>query len=1255
MSRNDRAKVGAPEERLQIGIGSQRAYVFIAGLNCNPTNFYSLVISTHRSERTRSIVTDVVVLSGVGASEFGPPGCKGGVFGVACPNQRIVQRTQPGLPLRGVRGWRHAKEYGYDAYGNRTSVIDADGNTRFSLYDSTYTTFVTEARNALYSTATAQGQHQRSLSTWEPRCSAPLTQTDGNDQTVTTLYDPLCRVTQVNRPGGDGSAQGNQENHTYHLYDGATTTTSNQYVYVTTNASNGAGLLYSYRYVDGRGRTWQTQSRGSSGDIYTQTIFNTRGSAVSTSTPIYWNGTGSFPGVGPTRTLDDLGRPVSVTYPDNSYITWSYCPNTVTVVDELGHTMTETTDARGHLVNHTEYEGTTAGTTQYTYDDRGALSTVRDPAGNVTQSFVDSLGRPYKLVDPDRGTVVDDYDPLGHVLQETDALGQVTLFRYDALGRMTSKLTRAGTAEAVSVSWGYDERYGTGYANMGHRTSASDPYGTQTDDFNSAGLVARRTRAFATVATPVVGSISSLSNGDKLVRFVGGSPGEAYNVQATSNLLGGSWTTIGSAVADTNGVFSYQDMRHLQSAFYRCVVIGEAGTYTFTFAYDAGGRLKGTRYPDGDVIGIDPQNPGAGTALAYDNAGRLYSISAVGDGTLVSSVSYDAQGNAIQQNNANGTVVSRTFDSSRNWMRSVSATKGAATLFSLTYGRDAEGKILSLASDAANETWSYGYDGLHRLTTATNAGSASDSQTFAYDTIGNMTSNSRIGSYAYRGGGGGCSDAATTGQPHAVSCAGGVSYKYDASGNMVSGSIGTISYDGSNMPVSAGDYGYTYSADNDRLTVSNSGQTTVFLGGSYEISPTGVTTKLLPFGVKRKGTTGNWTSYWLHSDGQGSTRVVTDASGAVQQRMSYRPYGEILSQSSSLDPSVGYTGQRFDGNGLVYLHARYLDPKLGRFISADPTSSDGLNRYSYVRDNPISFVDHSGYGSTPNETYMAAIAAGGLVAEWADAPRKYGTIGAGTSVENRDAAWQGWFTGGGETYDGTPRVGSPQFSYQLFQILSSLVPVGEMAALARAGNVEMAIEGGVKLRPGNYSQPYLFEGKVYKVPLGTADPGLADATVGAMNQLRDAGLPIPATEHFGGGVLVQDYAPGLGYYGLSFEVRSAAYANVSSMVEKAESIIGYDSPLRVDWSNLDNFRFDRSSGAITSWFDPVFPGPGEFSGSVALGPLSDFSVQLFGAGTGLGGVAFGGNSSGSFLGSNIGMSYDLSGGGYSEGEGGGGD
>ncbi len=56
-------------------------------------------------------------------------------------------------------------------------------------------------------------------------------------------------------------------------------------------------------------------------------------------------------------------------------------------------------------------------------------------------------------------------------------------------------------------------------------------------------------------------------------------------------------------------------------------------------------------------------------------------------------------------------------------------------------------------------------------------------------------------------------------------------------------------------------------------------------------------------------------------------------------------------------------GQRSDAaiSGLDYYGARYYDPRLGQFTSADSVL-DGLNRYAYVGGNPETKTDPSGHG-----------------------------------------------------------------------------------------------------------------------------------------------------------------------------------------------------------------------------------------------------------------------------------------------------
>ena len=87
-------------------------------------------------------------------------------------------------------------------------------------------------------------------------------------------------------------------------------------------------------------------------------------------------------------------------------------------------------------------------------------------------------------------------------------------------------------------------------------------------------------------------------------------------------------------------------------------------------------------------------------------------------------------------------------------------------------------------------------------------------------------------------------------------------------------------------------------------------------------------------------------------------------------RGEYDPYGNLVYEWGSAGLNTRkFTGYERDGNtGLDYANARMYGPGRGRFLQPDPIGIGGantanpqiLNRYSYVQNDPVNFVDKSG-------------------------------------------------------------------------------------------------------------------------------------------------------------------------------------------------------------------------------------------------------------------------------------------------------
>jgi RHS repeat-associated protein len=145
----------------------------------------------------------------------------------------------------------------------------------------------------------------------------------------------------------------------------------------------------------------------------------------------------------------------------------------------------------------------------------------------------------------------------------------------------------------------------------------------------------------------------------------------------------------------------------------------------------------------------------------------------------------------------------------------------------------------------------------------------------------------------------------------------------------------------------------------------------------YEVSGDGTTTTITKYyffaGQRIAMRVGN-TLYHLHGDrvppGRGSTSLATDSSGGVGNPVrdqGYYAYGRYR-RGGTLPTDHKFTGQKLAGSGLYYYGARYYDPQIGLFLSADTLVPDpgvvlDYNRCMYTRGNPLKFVDPFGHAT----------------------------------------------------------------------------------------------------------------------------------------------------------------------------------------------------------------------------------------------------------------------------------------------------
>ncbi len=313
-----------------------------------------------------------------------------------------------------------------------------------------------------------------------------------------------------------------------------------------------------------------------------------------------------------------------------------------------------------------------------------------------------------------------------------------------------------------------------------------------------------------------------------------------------------------------------------------------------------------------------------------------------------------------------------------------------------TYAYDGMGNITQVGHGY------YTYDSASRLTnvqletnaldSSTPASNTFSTQSIAYDGFGNIqsfTTNSVIGQ-----------------TPTSASSNHLTNSSYDASGNLLTwngdgqyGAAATYQYDELNMLKSyvngAQSWLYMYDANDERVwsfqppANGNSRFDRYTLRGldkkvrrTFEVSGydwanawTGA--NLWEDYIYRDGLllAGIYSSGQQHNsdlDHLGSPRLITGVGGGQTSYHAYLPFGVEATAFNQDTERMKFTGHERDladptspADDLDYMHARFSNPITGRFLSVDRhlitlRAPQTLNRYSYVINSPLRFVDPDG-------------------------------------------------------------------------------------------------------------------------------------------------------------------------------------------------------------------------------------------------------------------------------------------------------
>ena len=618
----------------------------------------------------------------------------------------------------------------------------------------------------------------------------------------------------------------------------------------------------------------------------------------------------------------------------------------------------------------------TGGTTYYEYSSQRAtkyaLSSVTDANGSTTSYTYDANRRPIQLVK--------DNNKVNYTYDTSDRLSTV-------------EHNIISTIPLVTYRFGYDD--------WSRNTSVS----VESPGMSGTTLVTNTYNANNLLTQALYGNGQTVSYlYDNLDRLISKTPSGVNGLYSYVYNKNGQMGIVKDTVNGYDTKYLY-DLAGRLSEMFQINTAGGSLRLRTLYNYDSKNRLQGYKTNIPAVGDFELTAEYGSISLGYD-PDRVYGVNI--NGTQILRYGYDYLGRRtwadlyVAATNAKRTVYTyRDISDTQTTTQIAKITLPDGTEYRYEY--DVMGNITHIQDNAGNTGVTYNtyyqYDSNGQLIREDNE-RLGMTYTYTYDCGGNLTQKQCYSytteslpstpnqQYEYTYGG------ATATWKDQLTGYNGESITYDSIGNPLSYRNGmSFTWQAgrqlAEMQKSGTSASYKYDSEGIRTEkVVNGVKTVYYIVDNAIVAESrsdGVTILyLFDESGRRIGLTYNGQNYYYMFNAQGDVTALMNSSGTVGYRYVYDAWGKLVGiyngsgQDVTNDTSltnigyqnpIRYLGYYYDNETEFYcLSSRYYDPEIGRFINADVMLDTanvlGFNLFAYSGNNPIMYVDPTGYGRT---------------------------------------------------------------------------------------------------------------------------------------------------------------------------------------------------------------------------------------------------------------------------------------------------